>query len=454
MKIAYIIQPVESSEYLIRCINSIYRQNVDKSKYYVILAENNFGEAAEKTEEYLSEKEDIIRIPNDISDNGEKLLTAARLVPEDADHIMFTYADTVFSPAAFSEIEKHEGSGIIIAASALKKNDAFVRVEHTEKEAYTLTSPLSVYDVILSKALFKAEEADKLCNNAYFHTTILRSINSFDIKVSVCDSICIYICRTSELVSISEFYDYLDILADTLESVLSNIDNKACGADRLSVYDECMSIFINCISSNDISEDKKRHSFDIIKRVSKKLKNDIVLNKLNELITGCTVEEIAMMDHYSYIRFRELSSSYNDKSAEIVIRNVISKCMADQKSNIDKLNAQIEMLRKENESSKKVSDGIYKESSGVRMQLEEVKKKDAAIYDETGKLKNDIAALSKNIHFLSQSVEELKCGVPAAVQDPLAAIPQTFADGKAGFAVIIKSIKAWFKYKFSRKSKN
>lgn len=48
MKISYIIAPFENAEYLIRCVNSLYRQL--GGGYEVILAENDFGEDSDELE--------------------------------------------------------------------------------------------------------------------------------------------------------------------------------------------------------------------------------------------------------------------------------------------------------------------------------------------------------------------------------------------------------------------
>ena len=60
MKISYIITPFESSEYLIRCVNSLYRQI--GSDYEVILSENNFGKRNEELNGFLNEKKQLVRI--------------------------------------------------------------------------------------------------------------------------------------------------------------------------------------------------------------------------------------------------------------------------------------------------------------------------------------------------------------------------------------------------------
>lgn len=449
MKIAYIILPFGSSEYLIRCINSIYRQSVDRSRYYVIIAENSFGAAAEKTEGYLSENKDIIRIPDDITETNEKITAAVSLIPQDADRVIFTDVDTVYAVSAFSELEKYEDSDIIIANSVVKKKDSFEKTEYNEETAYSVTAEWEISDTVLSADILKKAEADKLCDNAYLHIFILEEILFGGSRAAVCDDICMYKTKAPEKVSGAALMNYSNKLSVIFEKIIS----QAEGQNKIKAYEEYMSLFMNYLTCGDeLSEEIKTQAFEMIKSLSVIIKNDRILNKLNKLNTGCTAEEIAEMDYFSYVKFMELGSRYNDKAAETVIRTTISGCMAEQKKNIDKLNAQIDALLRENESYKKITDELCRESRNIKDQLDEVKKKDSAAFEETEKLRNDIAALNKNIHFLSQSVEDIKNKAPAVISDPVITVPQIFASGRAGFSVILKSISAWLKYKFGKKS--
>ena len=65
-------------------------------------------------------------------------------------------------------------------------------------------------------------------------------------------------------------------------------------------------------------------------------------------------------------------------------------------------------------------------------------------------MRNDIAALSKNMHFVFDS--SFAAGT-AKFNDPVKQVPEMFSQGRLGMKVILKSIKGWLKYKFSRKKK-
>ena len=453
MKIEYIILPFGSSEYLIRCINSIYRQTVDRDKYYIILAENNFGDDKEKIENYLSEKNEVIGISNGIDTYEDKIGAAISSVPDDADYVMFIYVDTVLSPAAFSEFEKYDGSSVIIAGSAIKDKDKFIGRYHSADDLDILTSEIGFTDAVIGKELLKRADADKLCDNGYFHLFIADEVCAAEGKISVCDNICMYICTGSESASYIDYSDHAELLVKVFEKLIKS----SGGQRRMKIYDSYMSAFLQCINSEDAPEDKKIKAFDIAVKLSNiaKKSDDILLNRLNELNIGCSAEEMAVMDYYSYIQFRQLCDRYSDNSIELAVNNAVNSCMADQKKHIEALNNEIKALRKEADSYKKSIDELCKENRSVRTQVEEIKKIDSGISSETGKLKNDIAALSKNMHFLSQSVADMNNkAAPVNVIDPIKEIPQMFALGKAGFSVILKSISAWFRYKFGGKSRN
>ncbi len=124
MKISYIITPFESSEYLIRCVNSLYRQI--GSDYEVILSENNFGKRNEELNGFLNEKKQLVRISKSAESPEAKLTEAIRLVSDDSDYVMFVDVDTVVSPVAAQAILKCKRSDMIIPAAAVRNGSGFL----------------------------------------------------------------------------------------------------------------------------------------------------------------------------------------------------------------------------------------------------------------------------------------------------------------------------------------
>lgn len=448
MKTAYIIKPFETTEYLIRCINSLYRQVSDN--FYVILAENNFNEDIEK---YLDNKNDVIRISDRSETYEEKIHSAFGLIPDDTDYVMLISVDTVISPVAAIEFEEHSGSRIIIPLFVLNNNGTFSRFSYDTDDLNDIMGAFGSSDIVISMELLKDIDVTLLFDNAYFHLFIADILQSENIEEkSQCKKVCCYVNERSKSPENIDFIEYPDYAIHILKKYIRSSDSQ----NRIKFYEKYINILTHCLSDSELDNNKKILAFKILQQLSCLVKDDCILNKINELHISCDAESIMNMDFYGYTAFRrELFDRCDHESSVMMISNTIDKCLADQRKSVNSIDNEMRSIKNEIAPQKKAVTDLSADIKILKNSVDTYRNSTDNAVNEISRLKNDIAALTKNIHYLSQSVAKITNGsAPAEISDPVYVIPQMFREGKLGFSVIIRSFKAWISFKSVKKNKN
>ncbi|MBD5535197.1 MAG: glycosyltransferase family 2 protein [Lachnospiraceae bacterium] len=190
MKVCYIIMPFENSEYLIRCVNSLYRQR--NGAFEVILAENNFGDESEKIEKFISEMVQLKRISKIPKRRMDKLVEAKGLISDECSYVQFLDVDTVVSPSAAKSILECESSDLIIPVVAVQKEDDFV-IEPSDK----LTIQKKIDECVpqrfcYGRKLFDEFDINYIDEQGWFSVFLL-SVFAEKRVVSFVNEVCMYI---------------------------------------------------------------------------------------------------------------------------------------------------------------------------------------------------------------------------------------------------------------------
>lgn len=221
MKITYIIMPFENCEYLVRCINSMYRQ--PGTDYEVILAENFHDRGMEELNVYLDEMKEVRRISDSAVSFDDKLDSAMELVSADSGYVMFVDVDTVISPIAAKAVLACEQSDLIIPAAYEKRGFEF-RLNRTDMDE--LLRDMEKYPpqrYCFGKKVFSYIKSEFFYDRNKFSAFIFSIITGSG-KVSFTDDVCIYIDDCSyEMDAKKEFAHTKEGLDETLKELQSGL---------------------------------------------------------------------------------------------------------------------------------------------------------------------------------------------------------------------------------------
>lgn len=393
MKIAYIIAPFETTEYLIRCINSIKRQTF--SDYEIIVAENSFYNE-KNLSEYIANTDKLKLITDKPENNIEKIREAVSLVSPASGLIKLITADTVVSPIAAAKAQC-EGD-IIIASCAEKSGDDY---KITDNSPTPDNPKLSIYSMFLKKSIFEQLDDDVFTEKQAFELWLEEHIIGGT-----------NIVNTGEI----SFYTSGKSMLQNSDPTAALIKNKdrilkvvktTLEANSITMLDKYLSRLLTFLFDKKHEPSQKNDIFSLIKEMGEATKNSPSAKRLYELYLGEDTEFIQHFDGEGYLL-------YMDK------KNAFSKASFYQ-SNLPKSSAPI--------LSESKPDSITAELKAMR---------------------NEIAAISKNLHFVFNS--SFAAG-SAEFNDPVNRVPEMFSQGQLGLKVIIRSFKGWLKYKLSRKKK-
>lgn len=274
MKVSYIIMPFEDAEYLIRCVNSLYRQLGED--YEVILAENVLDE---KSLEFLAEKPQVKRISEAPQTVQEKLSKASSLLGGDCGYVQLLSVNTVVSPIMSRAVLACEKSDLIVPAVAVRKSDEFV-VDAPETDVlFKILAEAPPQRFCFGRELF-CEIAEKKFEN--FSSFILMKCTE-NISIKMLDEVCAYAERDPEStasmaeVSLIEFAGKISYIHD--------------GVLRFSAANMIMDELLT-------NMDEEKHS--ALCTLCGKCGDDILLNKLFEEKSGCGFYEFAALDLDEY----------------------------------------------------------------------------------------------------------------------------------------------------------
>ena len=391
MKISYIITPFESSEYLIRCVNSLYRQI--GSDYEVILSENNFGKRNEELNGFLNEKKQLVRISKSAESPEAKLTEAIRLVSDDSDYVMFVDVDTVVSPVAAQAILKCKRSDMIIPAAAVRNGSGFLP-DFPDAESLIKNIDHYVPDRICFSKALSAEFAKEFLQDQRGTGYRVLARLAEGAVMSFTEDVCLYMEKSGEEnEDIMKAEHLKTAMARAAECFEKNGDINV----RFAIVDKLVCDFLEMIQND---RENAFSGYAEFWNLCKKCKASPLLNLLAEKRVGCKMEDFLHFSPEEYELYRKLSRE----------NNASSFVAADPA----------------------VQDGLLDKVSKMEMSLEELKKDVAALRTE----QKIYTAPFSNQPFL----------------DPVKDIPRMYREGRLGFRIILRSFKCWLIYKLGRDS--
>lgn len=387
MKISYIIAPFEDSEYLIRCVNSLYRQI--GGGYEVILAENDFGEDRDDLEGFFEEKRQLIRISRNAGSREEKLAEAVKLLPADSDYAMLVDVNTVTAPITAQAILGCGQADLIVPAAAVREGEEFLLDAPDE---ITLMEKIGRYvpdRFCFSRKYFVAFAAEVLLEQRKTSGGWLLEKLSENPTICRTRDVCLYMENVLKKEKAEVKAEQLQVVMEKTADSLENIESIKI---KLGIVGKLTADYLDLM-------DKDRESaasvFMAFQKLCGKCRDSLVLSRLVEQRVGCRPDELAnlSLEEYELFRNRPMEADSTFPMA----------------------------------AGSAVSD---KALSEIQAALEELKKDTAAI-----KLGQGMdAPASPGFGFT----------------DPVRDIPRMYREGRLGLRTILRSLKGWLGYKLCR----
>lgn len=394
MRIAYIIAPFESSDYLIRCINSIKRQTFSDNE--IIIAENSFYKS-ETLSEYLANTDKLKLISDKPKDSVEKIREAVSLASPASVLIKLIAVDTVASPVATAEAQR-EGD-IIAAGNAVKSGDGY---KVAEKSLIHDSSKLSLHNLFIKKNIFEQLEDGVFTEKQLFELWLDEQITD-GAPIVTTNEICFYTTGKSAL----QDNEPVNTCISCKDRILAII-RKSLAANSVTMFDKYISRLLKFLFDSKYELEQKNDVFEFIKEIGELAQSNELAKHLYELYLEGDTAFIQGFDAEGYLL-------YMDKKNALAKMSFYQASLPKPKPapapapNLDPIAADVKALR------------------------------------------NDLAALSKNMHIVFSS--PFAAGAGERLVDPYNQVPEMFSQGRLGMKVILRSIKGWLKYKFSRKKK-
>ncbi len=406
MKVSYIITPSVSTQYLIRCFNSLYRQT--NLNFEIILAENRFDEEETvEIETYLSEHIDIKRISPFLESDMEKIKEGLSLISEDTDYMAFLSADTVVAPITTEIVlNQIENAEVVVTSVVLKgKETTFERT--IENSLFDVVNSLGLYRVFYGKqaiSKFKVEffENEMEFELYKFHFMVEQQIKCLE---QVCFYINIKEIRMNNTIIINDSSEIVEVLEEAIKN-----NRKEITIEILDYYLSKYSIILEDVEKE---LETKEVVYEIVKNIAIAIQEDFALSHLFQMYMRCSVTEVQKLDFLSYQIFIEkmMQLSYTGKNPVEILPTLKSTKELQEKQII------------------KINTLVLNQEQFI----------------------SSIEELKTNMHYLMKEVTINSNQNSLNFIDPINEIPALFSQGKLGFTVIIKSIKAWITYKIKGK---
>lgn len=411
MRISYIITPFRSSEYLVRCVNSILRQTASDNE--IIIAESKL-ETGGDTENYFLSKNQVKYISGNPQTDFEKIDEAVKMVQESS-WVKFLSVDTVAVPIASAEAGKCEGD-LFFTAAAVRDGEN-CRIEKPD-------GCRMLQNTFIKKELFANFPKEALVEPFLFEVWLDKNIASGAIHGAT-ENICFYLRDEYSAEHNGTAQQYVDEKEDLLFIIEHSL--KSGTKTGLVLFDKYLSVLYKLMHSEQCDMRTKEKVFEIVKQAVRFAEKNEAAQRIFLLYFGVDTETAAGMDAGAYIFYSQRVLTLSDKAV---------------------VTAQLEQVVEDAVSPIRKSLSALSAVTEIKSKQEEAAKKNMAMAEEIKMLKNDIAALTKNMHFVFNAAASEK---KETMADPVQQIPAMFAQGRLGLKVILKSLKAWLRYKLSRK---
>lgn len=390
MKISYIILPFENPEYLIRCINSLYRQI--GSDYEVVLAENDFGEGSDELKLFLDEKRQLIRITQNAKSREEKLAEAAGLINADSCYVMLVDVNTVVAPIAAQMILSCGKPDIIIPVAAVRNEKGFLLGDADEIAFIEKIEQCTPDRICFNRRMFtKFYKEISLDTEKNFHYWMLEKCAE-NLNIGCTKNVCIYTENILEKkIDRIEIGQWKIVVAKAAEN-FENIGNIKL---KFGLVNKYVTDFIH-IMGEDIEDTEDIASiFAEFQNLCGKCMDSPLLSKLLKQRVGVQAGDFL---RFSWEEYRLYLNLFQTDSSSVLIDNPV---------------IQNEPLY---EMEKKLED-LLREVTSIKM----------------------------------ESAVNAGVSTDYAIIDPLSDIPQLYRDGRLGFRTIMGSFMGWIGYKLRKK---
>lgn len=387
MKVSYIIMPFENAEYLIRCVNSLYRQLGED--YEVILAEN---ELDEKSIDFLNEKPQVKRISETPQTAEDKLLGAIELISGDSDYVQLLDVNTVVSPICTKAIVACEKSDLIVSAAAIKRDNEFIL---DKPELLTFENNYDKYvpqRFCFGRDLFE-RFSDEIIQSTGAFSLFLLSAFAEDRAINFTDDVCMY---ADGFASDDRTDDDLETVKEHCAASFDLFPNIESVQVKIKIVGE----FTEKISKFMVDEDVKvrQEAFYALQDICENIQDNFLFKRYFESKIGFEAEDFMRLNYEEYTAYKT-SIPGAKNSVTPVDSAAQNKLLKDMKASLDSTKKELLELKKLS-----VKPIIIPAPQGA-----------------------------------------------AALKDPSVDIPQMYRDGRLGLKTIWRSFCGWLKFKFSGK---
>lgn len=387
MKISYIITPFEDTEYLIRCVNSLYRQI--GGDYEVILAENDFGEDRDGLEGFFNEKRQLIRISRNAKSREEKLAEAVKLLPADSDYVMLVDVNTVTAPVAAQAILGCGQADLIVPAAAVREGEEFLPDAPDEIALMEKLGEYVADRFCFSRKYFAAFAAEVLLEQRKTSGGWILEKLSENPAICRTRDVCLYMENVLKK-------EKAEVKAEQLQAVMAkaadSLENIGSIKIKLGIVGKLTADYLDLM---DKDREGAASVFMAFQKLCGGCRDSLVLSRLVEQRAGCRPEELADLSLEEYKLFRNRLMEAGGASLTAAGFAVPDKALSE-----------------------------------IQAALEE--------------LKRDTAAIK-----LGQGMDT-PASPGFAFTDPIREVPRMYREGRLGLKTILRSLKGWLSYKLCR----
>ena len=417
MKVSYIILPFEDPTYLVRCVNSLYRQLGED--FEVILAENDFGDKQGEIEEFLGGKTQVKRIarlelPTSVETEEEqeeaesyniikatvfeKLTQAISLISADSDYVMLIDVDTVVSPVCTKAILKCDGSDLIIPAAAVKNKDTFVFVRPKISEFKKNFDKYVPQRLCFGKNLFDCFQTEFIENTELFSSFLLTAFANGRISITATEDVVIYV-QSFPVPEKNEDpnFDAIKEKCNFIFSKLIKIDDEEAKA---YIFEKVIRRVFALLSSDE--DENSQKAYEVLQDYCNRIRDDFILKKVFKSMVGLEANELLLLN---YEQFTICNNYVNG-----TLNSVTAADSATQNKLLKDMKTALDAAKKDLVNTKK-----------------------------------EISAIT------ARSITAATAATGTVISDPYTDIPQMYREGRLGLKTIIRSFGGWLKYKTGRK---
>ncbi|MBQ8927025.1 MAG: hypothetical protein IJ055_01960 [Oscillospiraceae bacterium] len=419
MFISYVIAPGQNDAYLARCIESLYGQSEDD--FEIVLAGWQFGQAQQYVQEQL-EKRTNFKVIEECPEY-DRLAAAAKLVDPQAQYVQLVAESTVAVPHALRTLKEGAGGAqLLLPATIIKTAEGFTRRYQRSWEDETQAGGLDAFAYCFSKELFD-RYADNLTGAPEDVETLIDILLSSGTSLAFIEQVCYYIALPEVTRPTIAEDDY-----DKLLVISHNVGSEALASVRVKLFTKYIHRFLQVLDSGEVPYTEQCKAYETLVRFGEQAGDNFTLQKIFSLNTGVPAADMQHLDLEAYRTLRsELFRLSDTESSVAAVTDIVDHSNQRYAENVRRIENSVKTLSKE--------------CSGESVELR--------------KLRDEIAAMTANMHFLMQNMEQgnftAGSGAPVGFQDPVNEVPYLFATGKLGLKVVFRSFNGWLRYKFSRK---